>query len=299
VIISLAGRKHSGKSILAQTLIDKGFIKLSFATKLKQLTAELFDWNVEDLSSSKKDDYLEVPVVWTETVAKAFQQKIKTEKNLYFGDKVFEKRRNALTYIANEILRDTVDVDFHLKSLKEQIEPGKNYVIDDNRFPNELEFLKKIGAHCIYVFRPYYFENYNNDISEISVSRHLFRYVFINDQSKEVLIEKFNKFVDALNNEPSLHADMRFFNSDDDCFSRHSLNTSHWAEMLSKNGGLYRQGDKLVVGFNSADLKLVAGFQRFLKTNTPICSVDNVHGIMVDNCYIVEDLKLWNMKPKN
>lgn len=198
MIIALAGRRHSGKSILSQTLLDRGFIKLSFATKLKKLVAELYDWNVEDLYNNNKDEKLSAPVKWTEGIAKQLQQKINTDINLFKEEKTFNKIREALTYIATEILRDTVDIDFHVKSILDQIEPDRNYVIDDLRFQNELKYLKELNATCIFVFRPNYFENYANIASEIGLRRQDFEYVLINNSSKETLVNKFNVFISGL-----------------------------------------------------------------------------------------------------
>jgi dephospho-CoA kinase len=47
MIIGICGRKHSGKSSLSNILIDKGYVKISFAGYLKELCSSLYDFPIE------------------------------------------------------------------------------------------------------------------------------------------------------------------------------------------------------------------------------------------------------------
>jgi hypothetical protein len=195
MILSLSGRKHSGKTTFAKEAIKKGFIKISFADKLKEITAKILNCSVEDLSDPElKEKKLEKAITWIEIKPK-LEKILNITISEEIENKTLENRREVLQFIGTEALR-TIDPEFHVNSLKEKILPNENYVLDDTRFLNELEYLNKLNATCIFTIRPYY-QDYSNHISEIELSRKHFERVIVNSLSKEKMIEYFLRFLET------------------------------------------------------------------------------------------------------
>jgi len=194
MIVSFSGRKGSGKTLLAQSLIERGFIKISFADKLKELVSQIYDWNLDDLQIlEKKEELLETPVQWNTDSELKLALLINANKPFVAPYREFKTRREALQYIGSEVIR-SYDENFHVNSIKEKIESDKNYVLDDTRFKNEIELLKSLGALCIFVLRPSLLE-YSNHQSEISLNRNDFEYVIINSLSKDRIVKRFLRFI--------------------------------------------------------------------------------------------------------
>lgn len=188
MLITISGRKHSGKSTLSKILIDKGFKKISFADPLKKIVSELYNWPLEDLYNFiKKEESLQIPVEWNEEKCLHLSQIIK-ENVIFKKPFLFKNRREALQYIGTEVLRQH-DKDFHIKKFKELICNNINYVCDDLRFKNELNCVKEIGGISIFVFRPFYWD-YSNHESEISLTYKDFDTVIINSGSEKQLNRK-------------------------------------------------------------------------------------------------------------
>ena len=106
MIISLSGRKGSGKSTLANLLTNHGYKKVSFADKLKELTAELYGWELTSLyDATAKEEILPHPVQWDETKAQKLAKLINATKPLNSQSREFKSRREALQFIGTEVLR--------------------------------------------------------------------------------------------------------------------------------------------------------------------------------------------------
>jgi len=195
MLIAISGRKSSGKTTLAEILLQKGFQKASFATGLKEYVGELYNWTQADMNSQAgKEAILNQPVFWDDGKCKQLSELI--GENLVFGEnKSFIKRREALQYIGTEVLRRH-NPDFHLNEFNKRYLNG-NFVCDDIRFPNELKMLKNMGAICCYLIRPYFWEYINHE-SEVAVSYVDFENVIVNDGSLHKLIIKFNIFFNNL-----------------------------------------------------------------------------------------------------
>lgn len=129
-IIGLYGKKRSGKDTVADYLVENnGFIKLSFAGKLKNICKELFKFTDEDLEN-------------------------KDETNKYWD----VSPRKVLQFIGTDLFRDKIDEcipwikdNFWIEILRKEIydlhdQYGADLkiVISDCRFPNEIEFVKEL-----------------------------------------------------------------------------------------------------------------------------------------------------------
>jgi|LakMenE18May11ns_1017448.scaffolds.fasta_scaffold9918494_3 hypothetical protein len=194
MIISISGRKSSGKTILANEVVKRGFKKISFADKLKKVTAELVGCCIEDLCDPQlKEEKFDKPIFWLDIQSK-LESILGKKINKEIENKLLYNRRDALQFLGTEVLRE-VDPEFHINSLKEQIEPNKDYVLDDTRFLNELDILNSLNATCVFIIRPYYLK-YSNHKSETELNRKNFKNVIINNKSQESLLKHFNHFLD-------------------------------------------------------------------------------------------------------
>lgn len=309
MIIGLSGRKGSGKSLLSEELIKRGFVKIGFADKLKELTSSLFDWELSSLYDPwSKEKVLSKPVIWNKTKSEKLEEMIDCKASLYREDKSFFTRRDALQYIGTEVLRK-YENDFHINSVRLKIEnnPDENFVLDDVRFPNELELLKNMGAKCVFVIRPYFFDNYSNHASETSLGRKDFDVSILNDGSKERVIKEFNMFIDGDNS--FLCRYLGDFNDTVDEFtSNHNVfidineETSYWAGILSVGNVIHKNGTNMWLEFYN-DKELVSRFEKFIQ------SYNLVYDIITNNreekvclkitCpFMIDDLKLWNIEPE-
>lgn len=121
MIIGLGYKKGSGKDTVADFLVrNHGFTKLSFADPLKAAAREIFGFDQEQLYGSKKE---ELDPFWKDTP------------------------RNVLQKVGTDCLRKGYRDDIWIKALLRKIEPGKDYVIPDVRFPNEAHAVKNAGGH--------------------------------------------------------------------------------------------------------------------------------------------------------
>lgn len=166
-LVGLMGKIGSGKTTVAQILVNNfGFIKVSFADPLKQM-----------LVNAKILTYDEAFV----------------NKTPY--------AREMLQKIGTNLIRNQIDKDFWVKKTEYLInklcEKGaEKIVIDDVRFPNEWDFIKRMGGIIIKIVD---IENSNNNDheSESYVDMLPFDYLIENDkrQGIETLKEKVEKII--------------------------------------------------------------------------------------------------------
>ena len=167
-IIGFGGRIGSGKSELAKICQDAGYKKLYFALPLKQLVADLIQVRLEEINGLKnvekdydfnQEDYLflsketGIPI---ETVEKEMSP-IK-----------FKTVRQLLQFIGTDLIRK-YNTDWHVNRIRAMINEDDNYVIDDIRFPNELNLVRELGGDCWFIIRPT-INNISNHESETSLT---------------------------------------------------------------------------------------------------------------------------------
>lgn len=139
MIIGLLGFIGSGKGSAADHLVENhGFIKESFANSVKDATAMIFGWDRAllegDTIHSRK--WREEPDAWwSKKMGKDFSP------------------RQALQLMGTEAGRDVFHQDLWLLSLERRINPNKDYVIADVRFPNEIKMIENLGGKIIWVRR--------------------------------------------------------------------------------------------------------------------------------------------------
>jgi hypothetical protein len=155
MIIGIVGKKNVGKDLVADLLVKKGFIKLSFASILKNAAKELFNWDDHQVN----DDKEKIDPKWNITPREVLQL-LGTE---FLREKLGNKLNNEIEFNGNK-----KDFSFHVKNLflknKDIILSKKNIVISDIRFKDEYNFVKWIGGNILKI---------NRNIEENEFSDHL------------------------------------------------------------------------------------------------------------------------------
>lgn len=171
MIIGICGFKGSGKSIMANYLVENyNFIQLSFADAVKDMLSAIFNWDRELLDGST-----DMSRIWRETVDEWWSMKLNIPN--------FTPRM-AMQNIATDLFRDKFNKDIWIFTLENKIKDyDKHIVISDCRFINEIEMIERIGGHIVYIDRnnPEWFYNLKcyKDISIIPSDIHKSEYEWI------------------------------------------------------------------------------------------------------------------------
>jgi hypothetical protein len=151
-IIGITGRKRSGKDTIGHYLVDKhNYIRVGFADALKESCKVLFGLSDDQLYGTDKQKE-EIDEYWGYS-ARQILQKIGTD--LYR-----ENISTVLPKISNDIWIRVLErkiMNYHKQGFNK-------FVITDVRFPNELEFVKKLNGRIWKVNRD--LENIDNHPSE-------------------------------------------------------------------------------------------------------------------------------------
>lgn len=310
MLVSLSGRKGSGKTTIANVLVEqKGFQKVSVADPLKRYTAELYGWPLAEMYATElKDVPLAEPVVWGPEQAKKLADMIGAERPLSDEPQKFTTRRQALQYIGTEVLR-AYDEDFHIKRMVEVLDDDKDYVADDVRFPNELGVVKKRNALCVFLLRPWHFNEVSNHDSEISLRRGHFQNVMLNVHTAPILVSRFMQFLSQVQvsgrqvnqNElenflkmaeqlgwgknriatmaaKHLHYEKGVYGCDDDAFLEPTAEASYWAGALAANVSIMASNHKRAkfkVAFHSPTPEMAQGFVKFTANEYGVKAVED------------------------
>ena len=176
--IGLLGQKGSGKDTLADYLVNnKGFVKYSFATPVKNISKILFNLSDEQLYGNLKesiDDKLGIS-------PRVIFQRLGTEFGQDLIYKLFPELKIKKKHIWLRLF------DFFLEKNKD-----KNIVITDVRFEHEINYLKKLNFNIIKIYRKdslidtHIPENQNDLYYDFYIE---------NNDSKQDLFNKYNNFI--------------------------------------------------------------------------------------------------------
>ena len=153
MIIGICGLIGSGKDTIADFLVkENNFEKLSFADKLKDSVAEMFDWD-RQLLDGKTDESR----TWREQADKFWSKEM--------GKDITP--RHVLQVFGTECMRDGFYDGVWVSLAKKKIldNPGTNWVIPDVRFDNEANMIKEIDGEVWWVKRgqiPVWFRMYQD-----------------------------------------------------------------------------------------------------------------------------------------
>lgn len=171
MIIGICGLQNSGKDTIGAYLVDNyGFIKISFASLLKDIVAILFDWDRKLLEGDTVDSR-----EWREQIDTWWSEKLQIP-NL--------TPRYVLQFFGTDLFRDHFHQDIWIIALERQLFKWKNCVITDCRFPNEIQMIRKAGGKIIRVDRgkmpTWYYTYMNSGIIDSSV--HQSEYMWVKEE---------------------------------------------------------------------------------------------------------------------
>lgn len=141
MLIGINGNKGAGKDTIGKYLIENyDFERLSFAHKLKDLAARLFGIDIDFWEEWKNDDNARIVI------------EHKKSPSVHIVD---ISVRTFLQRYGTESHRDIFGDDFWTEALLDKVDvwDGKNYVITDARFANELSAIRKKGGYNVRVIR--------------------------------------------------------------------------------------------------------------------------------------------------
>ena len=195
MIIGLCGTQGSGKDTVANILISEyGFVKLTFASTLKDVVAILFSWPRDLLEGLTEESRL-----WRETVDDFWSEKLSISG--------FTPRK-ALQMIGTDLFRIHFNNDIWINIVENNIgvmlknNPNTNIVISDCRFANEFTLIKQFpDSHIITILRENNSTNKIAHSSETEWVNYNFDAILQNDNSiddlksnlKYLLSSKFGK----------------------------------------------------------------------------------------------------------
>jgi len=174
ILIGLSGYARSGKDTAAEALSSLGFVRISFADKLREF---IYEFN---------------PTVWaTNGLNEDLRHVIDTwgwdgYKSTIWGDDIRRQLQVLGTECGRKIIGDNIWVDALFDSLSE----NKKYVIADVRFPNEAIGIRDRGGRMYRIEREGVGPA-NNHLSEIALDHYEFDGFIHNDGT----VEEFEKSV--------------------------------------------------------------------------------------------------------
>lgn len=153
-IIALTGQAGSGKDTLAMFVIEEAanlagekWVKLSFATHLKDVVSLLFNMDrqmLEGVTPEDREKREQPDPFWSEKMGKPFTP------------------RYALQYVGTNLLRNQLHKDIWVNCLEKKIEQtDANILITDVRFKNEIQMLRNKKAMFVrmeFEKKPYYWD---------------------------------------------------------------------------------------------------------------------------------------------
>lgn len=209
-IIAFAGRKRSGKGMLAKGMREysPNVVIIAVADSLKFLCCKLLNRTYDELNQMKDDGTTfeaKVDDYWVSTI----KHEVKISDNIIrneIGGRVFTNVREVLQIIGTDLIRK-YSPDWHIDKTIERINSygdDKIVVVEDVRFPNEKRRIEEIGGDVYFIIRPNYWD-VSNHPSEKALKYTDFNdnRIIINEYSKEQMIEYFNAlyFTDEYINE--------------------------------------------------------------------------------------------------
>ena len=161
-IIAFAGRKRSGKGMLAKGMREysPNVVIIAVADSLKLLCCKLLKITYDELTQMKDDGTTfeaKVDDYWVSTI----KHEVKISDNIIrneIGGRVFTNVREVLQIIGTDLIRK-YSPDWHIDKTIERIKSygdDKIVVVEDVRFPNEKRRIEEIGGDVYFIIRPNY-----------------------------------------------------------------------------------------------------------------------------------------------
>lgn len=201
-LIGFAGKMRTGKTHLSRLLkVKYGYKPYSFAFPLKNLCVflmrdngltsieQLNEWKNNNVEFSVKPDEK-----WYNCLLEELLCQVNDSEQLYYdiiNAPEITNIRQLLQFVGTDIIRK-YNVDWHVNIANMIIGNhvtglNEKWTIDDVRFPNEVELIKKLGGDVYYISRP------NTDLSshssENSITEEMFdeEHIIHNDRGLDEL----------------------------------------------------------------------------------------------------------------
>jgi hypothetical protein len=180
MLIGILGKKYHGKDTAADYIVKHyQFTKMAFATPLKNICKELFDFNEQQLYGDQKEEF---DPYWQVTPRVTFQ---------YIGtDLLREQMYKILPQVGNHIW---------VKSLENKLNklpPHLDIVVSDVRFDNEAAMIKSRGGIIIKLKRK--IESKDNHSSESHIDDIPYDYLIDNNSTFEYLYSCIDKILQPM-----------------------------------------------------------------------------------------------------
>ena len=194
MLIGLNGLKGSGKDTVGSYLVDRyGFEQLSFAAKLKESAAALFNVDPKMWETWKNDPTMRVMLYKAEEY-EPWEVESDGDPDHYINT---ISVRKFLQRYGTEAHRSVFGSDFWVDQALEGIDPNKNHIFTDARFENELQRIKSLGGYNVQILRPE-LTNQDSHASEIPPPLHMIDYVISNSGDFEFLYSRVDDFIEWL-----------------------------------------------------------------------------------------------------
>ena len=201
-LIGIGGRKQNGKTVLSNAAHNKlGYHKIAIADSLKDLICSLLGIDRKEMETYKNTDK-DYNFSFNEETLSSLSNEINVNKEKIedtVEGKIYHTIRDMLQLIGTELIR-RYNQEWHVNKTREKIntlinEYGDNVkiVIDDIRFPNEVNLINEFEGTLYFVIRPNNW-NVSNHTSENTLQwfdLHDQSNIIINDCTKEALEEEF------------------------------------------------------------------------------------------------------------
>ena len=306
-IIAFAGRKRSGKGMLAKGMREysPNVVIIAVADSLKLLCCKLLKITYDELTQMKDDGTTfeaKVDDYWVSTI----KHEVKISDNIIrneIGGRVFTNVREVLQIIGTDLIRK-YSPDWHIDKTIERIKSygdDKIVVVEDVRFPNEKRRIEEIGGDVYFIIRPNYWD-VSNHPSEKALKYTDFNdnRIIINEYSKEQMIEYFNAlyFTDEYINEN----ECPILLSANPWYSEHvmDITTNDFATRLNRqniikkvikqNKGRALFREKGIITFKSDDADTLTLFRRIIMVG---CEDYGCESYSIYNPLTNEILKLY------
>ena len=188
MIIGICGLIGSGKGTVADILVNTHkFTKISFADKLKDGVASVFGWDRKMLEGDTDESRQ-----WRELKDDFWSNETKMEVT----------PRLVLQLFGTDCMRNGFDDGIWVSLVKKELldNPGRNYVIPDVRFANEVDMIRDVGGEVWEIKRgpdPEWLIEYKTNGKEPKVHASEWKWI----KSKKDLVIENNSTLDELSNQ--------------------------------------------------------------------------------------------------
>lgn len=337
MIIGLAARMGSGKSLIADVLVNTyNFEKISFATCLKKIISELFNDDINNYYNLySKNKIFDEP--WIIDRSKLEEITQLTFDKLLINKKIYS-RRDALQYVGT-LLR-SVDKNFHINKTLSSLDISKDYVFDDVRYLNELDALKNMGAYNFFIIKPNNLDISNHE-SETSLFWKDFRHIIVNNSSIDALKKSIKLFIEIIKITPKYKYEKilsifengnydsikiasqlgcrkidvlrlskqfivfipnNFYHFNKNAFLSVTPEAAYYAGVLSASGHFIDENMAIEVEVNN--YSLLEGLKNFLNAHKFILPEKRsirklIYKFVINDPLVIENIKYWNVKEHN